>query len=138
MNTLERIAKLEKELAELKELVNLEIPRKENYEPRPGEICEFGTTDDYWLTAKFVEYDRDDVYPYVVEDNSKFMFCRQLNDPMVIQLIPYSAEEGVTPKHSNRVIVLQKNGVYDSGYIDDFVWNESCDKSLQIVGYFPI
>jgi hypothetical protein len=136
MNTLERIEKMEKELAELKELVSLEIPCKENYKPRPGEICEFGDADDYWVTTKFVKYDNDDVYPYVVEDANRYMFCRPLNDPMVIQLIPYSpGEDNPLVDKGQNVIVIQRNGFIDCGEVSHFYWGECSDSGNDIVGY---
>jgi len=124
MNTLERIAKLEKELQKLKEEV-MSAPEPPDWMPRKGEICEFGDADEYWVTTKFVEYDNDDVYPYVVEDNNRYMFCRPLNDPMVIQLVPHDQDPSAPCDPSDVVVVLFTGGDgHDVGYARDFLWNK--------------
>jgi hypothetical protein len=125
MNTLERIAQLEKELQELKDLVSLEIPCKENYKPRPGEICVFSVDDDdHCITARFIEFDDTDIYPYVTEDGCKYPYCHPLNDPMVIQLIPHNQDFDEPCNPSDEVVVLFcDSNNYGIGNARDFLWD---------------
>jgi hypothetical protein len=125
MNTIERIAKMEKELEELKKEMN-SVESYSKYTPRPGEICEFGDGDDKWCVGRFVEYDSEKNYPYTFDGDGVAARCRQLQDPMVIQLIRRNPEDVHMPCFDHEtVIVLTGEDKYDVGPAGDYNWKSS-------------
>ena len=133
MNIQDRIAKLEKELAQLKEEVS-EEKVDESWKPRVGEIVEMSDDGHYWLLRR---YEDDDDFGFMDTFGESFEMCRPLNDPMVIQLIPHVPGDPKPYGDANNVIVVFKSGAYDASNPRDFDWEDGLDEA-NIVGWFDI
>ena len=133
MNIQDRIANLEKELAQLKEEVS-EEKVDESWKPRVGEIVEMSDDGHYWLLRR---YEDDDDFGFMDTFGESFEMCRPLNDPMVIQLIPHVPGDPKPYGDSNEVIVVFKSGHYDASNPRDFNWDDDNDE-YNIVGWFDI
>ena len=141
MNILERIEKMEAELQELKEMAIDSIDAKTaeveegEYVPRSGEIVELSDDGNEWVVVKLTNYDGNDVFPYEIFDGTRYLYCRPLQDKMVIQLIPHEPN-GEMPC-DGAVIVLFQNGTYDFGNAEDFDWSgKHCIPEYKIVGWW--
>jgi len=121
VNIQDRITKLEKELAELKESVG----KKEMWFPRKGEIIRVTDNKEDWAYTRFAEYKKD----YYYDDNGDFwMYAEPLNDPMVIQLIPHVPGDEMPCDFDSDVIVLHGNDFSKRYYTVDSAKNISWDR----------
>ena len=143
MNIQDRIAKLEKELSELKESYMKDVDAKENtWKPRVGEICEFSDDEDMWIISRLVEVkDSLQEYPYS-STHEDFRYCRPLNDPMVIQLIPHVPGDPMPCGKDKDVITLHGNEFAEERYYCASAAGEShwdmCDSDSDVFGWFPL
>ena len=142
MNIQDRIAKLEKELAELKgELEVVWMPRK-------GEIVKFSNDGVQWRTGKIVGYnyskdyidDDEDIMYYEDDYGDNWSYCHPINDPMVIQFIPHKSGDPM-PCEENRVIMVKfGNNTYDTGIAGDWYWGNRDEDEYDylIVAWAPL
>jgi len=126
VNIQDRIAKLEKELAELKEDC-----LDESWSPREGEICEFSDDKDIWYTERFVVKTDDTSYPYVSYSSEAYKYCRPLNDPMVIQLIPHVPGDPMPCDGDAKVLVRLKMGALEIDHAKNWDWSLSRYRELE-------
>jgi hypothetical protein len=134
MNTLERIAKLEKELQELKEMALSSIDDIQvlhQWVPRVDEIVEVGDDASEWFVDRFVDHHPDSDYPYVTTHDSCWRYCRPLNDPDVIQLHPFAP--GEYPKDDQMVLVRLSTGEYLHGSSWSIDWSDEYIVSFCVV-----
>ena len=142
MNIQDRIAKLEKELEELKESYMKDEDAKENtWTPREGEICEFSDDEDIWHIERFVVKTDDTKYPYVSYTEA-YKYCRPLNDPMVIQLIPHKPGDPMPCDGHKDVITLHGNEFAEERYYaasaaGENLW-DMCDSESDVFGWAPL
>ena len=130
MNIQDRIAKLEKELAELKG--ELEV----DWMPRKGEIVKFSNDGVQWRTGKIIGYnyskdyvdDDEDTMYYEDDYGDNWNYCHPLNDPMVIQLIPHVPGDEMPCDFDSDVIVLHGNDFSKRYYTVDSAKNISWDR----------
>ena len=135
MNIQDRIAKLEKELKQLKiDLAEDEEITEVVWKPRKGEIVEMSDDGEVWVLRRYYG-----TYEHSYLDNFKesWMMCRRLNDPMVIQLIPHKPGDPRPYGDANNVIVVFKSGYYDAANPREFDWDDDNDEA-NIVGWFDI
>ena len=136
MNIQDRIAKLEKELAELKEELS-EEKVDTSWKPRVGEICEFSDDEDRWIISRLVEAkDSLQEYPYS-STHEDFRYCRPLNDPMVIQLIPHVPGDPRPSGDANKVVVVFESGEYDTQSPYELDWGDDNEEG-NIVGWLDV
>ena len=140
MNIQDRIAKLEKELVELREYVEQPDPTQDNWSPRVGEIVLVSSYgDEYensWEVRRFVEMEDNN---YVSEDGYFWEFCKPLNDPMVIQLIRHVPGDPMPCKGNQFILVKFGNGSYDNARADDWYWDTYEDApDSEIVAWAPM
>ena len=136
MNIQDRIAKLEKELAELREYVEQPDPTQDNRSPRVGEIVLMSHHGDDWETMRFVAMH---LGCYVAENGDFYDFCKPLNDPMVIQLIPHKPGDPMPCKGNQFILVKFGNGSYDNARADDWYWDTYEDApDSEIVAWVPM
>jgi len=140
VNIQDRIAKLETqicqsidELTKLKEEVSLEKV-DDSWKPRVGEIVLMSHHGNDWETMRFVAMR---LGCYVAENGDFYDYCKPLNDPMVIQLIPHVPGDPKPYGDANNVIVVFKSGAYDASNPRDFNWGYDNDEA-DIVGWFDI
>ena len=138
MNIQDRIANLEKELAQLKEEVS-EEKVDESWKPRVGEIVEMSDDGHYWLLRR---YEDDDDFGFMDTFGESFEMCRPLNDPMVIQLIPHVPGDPMPCGKDKDVITLHGNEFAEERYYCASAAGEShwdmCDSDSDVFGWFPL
>ena len=129
MNIQDRIAKLEKELAELKGELE--------WTPRKGEIVKFSNDGVQWRTGKIVGYnyskdyvdDDENVMYYEDDYGDNWNYCHPLNDPMVIQLIPHVPGDPV-PKWNGEALYITRAGDYYIDSVCDLFWGENEEQTI--------
>ena len=129
MNIQDRIAKLEKELAELK--ASYQKDEEEEWKPRVGEIVEMSDQGGYWLLRR---YDSESDFGFIDSFGESWENCRPLNDPMVIQLIPHVPGDAAPCESGNATIVLYENGEYESTSFD-LDWSNRNAEGYNIIGW---
>ena len=144
MNIQDRIAKLEKELAELKG--ELEVV----WTPRKGEIVKFSNDGVQWRTGKIVGYnyskdyidDDENVMYYEDDYGDNWNYCHPINDPMVIQLIPHVPGDPMPCSKDKDVITLHGNEFaeeryYTVGAAGEIHW-DMCDSDSDVFCWAPL
>lgn len=132
MQLQERIANLEKELADLK----LEVIKDQDI-PNIGEIVEMGDDiEEDWLLRRFCGFAVDSGLP-MDEFGESFCYYRRLSDPMVVQLKPYDPQKDDTPDIAGAwVLVVYENGQYhytsDPHILD---WGDQNPRGFNIKGW---
>ena len=134
MNIQDRIAKLEKELAQLKEEVSLKKVDN-SWKPRVGEIVLMSHHGNDWETMRFVAMR---LGCYVAENGDFYDYCKPLNDPMVIQLIPHVPGDPMPSfADAHRIVIVFENGQYDVSYTHDVSWGDDND-GYNVIGWFDV
>jgi hypothetical protein len=111
VNIQDRIAKLEKELKQLKiDLAEDQEITEAVWKPRVGEIVLMSHHGDDWETMRFVAMR---LGCYVAENGDFYDYCKPLNDPMVIQLIPHVPGDPNPTIDDCFVLIKYRNGVTD-------------------------
>lgn len=135
MNIQDRIAKLEKELVELKEQC-VDVP----WTPREGEICEVSENGREWLVRKVYKYKPEEENPYV-SDFAKWPLARPLNDPMVIQFIPHKPGDPMPCGGDEEVIIRFRSGCIGVQHAGETDWSLAIARSLfssDVIAWAPL
>jgi hypothetical protein len=112
VNIQDRIAKLEKELKQLKiDLAEDQEITEAVWKPRVGEIVEMSDDGETWLLRRFVG--PDGAEDPLDEFGESFAYYRPLNDPMVIQLIPHKPGDPNPTKENSFVLIKYRSGATD-------------------------
>jgi hypothetical protein len=124
MNIQDRIAKLEKELKQLKiDLAEDDEITEVVWKPRVGEIILVSDNKEQWYYSKFSGYEDDDSYCGV--EGEYWTYAKPLNDPMVIQLIPHKPGDPRPCDEDKDVIALHGNEFSSQRYY-------TCEKALYL------
>jgi hypothetical protein len=142
MNIEDRIAKLEKELKQLKiDLAEDDEISEAVWKPRIGEICEFSDDGVKWCVDRFLDKFDDDgerKYQYI-GDWDVHRDCRPLNDPMVIQLIPHKPGDPNPTKENSFVLIKYRSGATDILSSEHSYWGTAENNHHdEIVAWVPI
>jgi hypothetical protein len=141
MNIQDRIAKLETQICQsIDELTKLKedtrLDNKENtWHPRQGEIVEMSDEGVGWFIRR---YGRQTDFNYEDTLGERFVMCRPLDDPMVIQLIPHTPGDPRPPfGDAQRLIVAFENGEYDVSYSHNVGWGNNYE-GYNVIGWIDI
>lgn len=113
------------------DLVPVQVEPEPEWKPRKGELCEFWTyTSMSPELAYFIHCAKNDEY---VTSRGVFTHCRPIQDPDLIQMIPWEGGECPVPKDAV-VLALLYNRKFIVKIAADFIWTFS-DLGSDIVKY---
>jgi hypothetical protein len=120
--------------AEYKKVDKTPEPAPE-WQPRVGELCAFSDFDktDHWTIDYLI---RCESGYFISKNGGQWYFCRPLQNPNIMQMIPWSG--GVCPVAPTKAVLIKRaNGSFNLEMAGYFIWHhpDREDPGRNIIAY---